>query len=74
MQIIQKIPVFSGLTVDEAERLIAICTFRRYKQDTVIYEARKPSDEMLVLLSGRLGVISPEGEALGEVSPGQSTG
>ena len=39
-----------------------------------LYTAGEVSRDMLILLAGKLDVAGPEGEALGEISPGSSTG
>ena len=74
MTIIQKIPVFNGLTLEQAQRLIQISRFKQYEAGDTIYDVGEQGDEMLVLIKGKLSVLSASGQALGEVLPGNSTG
>lgn len=74
MKIVQKIPVFDGLSLEQAERLIQISKFKQYAAGDTIYDMGGASDEMLVLIKGKLSVLSATGQHLGEVQPGKSTG
>ena len=74
MRILQKISVFQGLEVSEAERLIRICRFHQYEENERIYNVGQDSSEMLVLMQGKLLVVGPAGNVFGEVTPGQPTG
>lgn len=74
MQVIQKIPVFDGLSLEQAQKLIQISRFKKYEAGDTIYDVGGVSDEMLVLIKGKLSVLSATGQALGEVFVGNSTG
>jgi CRP-like cAMP-binding protein len=74
MQVIQKIPVFDGLSLDQAEKLIQISRFKKYGAGDTVYAIGGVSNEMLVLIKGKLSVLSASGQPLGEVSVGNSTG
>jgi signal-transduction protein with cAMP-binding, CBS, and nucleotidyltransferase domain len=74
MQVIQKIPVFDGLSLEQAEKLIHISRFKKYGNGDTVYDIGGVSDEMLVLIKGKLSVLSASGQPLGEVSVGNSTG
>ena len=74
MAILQKIPVLEGLSPEQSERLIRICRFQKYATDTQIYTAGDASEDFLVLIVGKLTVLSPAGQKLGELSPGVSIG
>jgi len=69
-----KIPVFKGLSFEQASSLIRICIFQKFAPDTQIYSAGDASDDFLVLISGKLSVMSPAGQKLGELNPGVSIG
>jgi CRP-like cAMP-binding protein len=73
-KILQKIHVFKGLSVEQAALLIQICKSRAFESNTQIYEAGEPSVDMLVLVQGKLRVLSRTGQQLAEVEPGASTG
>ncbi len=74
MQIVQKIPVFDGLSLEQAERVIQTSRFKKYEAGDTVYEIGEASEEMLVLVKGELSVLSATGQPLGEVVPGMSTG
>jgi len=74
MQIVQKISVFDGLSLDQAERLMQVARFKKFDMGDTVYDVGKKSDEMLVLIKGKLTVLSATGQSLGEVLPGKSTG
>lgn len=74
MKIVQKIPVFDGLSLEQAQRLIQISRFKQYVSGDTIYDVGEQGDEMLVLVKGKLSVLSATGQPLGEVMPGNSTG
>jgi HD-like signal output (HDOD) protein/CRP-like cAMP-binding protein len=74
MASLQKIPVLEGLSLEQSERLIRICRFQKYATDTQIYTAGDASEDFLVLIVGKLTVLSPAGQKLIELSPGVSIG
>ena len=74
MRILQKIRVFDGLSLVQAEMLLQICKFQVYQPKDRIYTEGELSTEMLVLIKGKLRVVSKEGKGLVDVSPGTSTG
>ena len=74
MATLQKIPVFEGLSLEQAEHLIRICRFQKYAADTQVYTAGDASDDFLVLIMGKLAVLSPAGQKLVELEPGVSIG
>ena len=74
MKILQKIRVFQGLDPSGAERLLGICKSRIFEPDQGIYKAGELSTEMLVLIQGKLKVVSEAGQDLVEILPGASTG
>ena len=74
MATLQKIPVFEGLSLEQAEHLIRICRFQKYAADTQVYTSGDASDDFLVLIMGKLAVLSPAGQKLVELEPGVSIG
>jgi len=74
MKIVQKISVFVGLTLEQAQSLIQVFKVQQYETGDTVYEVGESGDEMLVLIRGRLSVLSATGRQLGEVPPGQATG
>ena len=74
LPIIQKIRVFTGLTPREVDRLVAIGHYRTYLPNERIYKLGDPSQEMVVVLQGKLVATSRAGTTFGEILPGTSTG
>ena len=74
MQIVQKIPVFDGLSLAQAQLLIQISQFKQFEAGDTVYDIGAVSDQMLVLVKGKLSVMSASGQPLGEILPGTSTG
>ena len=74
MKILQKIPVFDGLELHEAEALIQVSTLRAIKKGDEVYKVGEPSSDMLVLIKGKLIVVSKEGKELAAIPAGTSTG
>jgi len=74
MRVIRKIPVFKGLEEKEAISLLRICRSVSYKQGDVVYSAGEASENMLVLLDGKLRVATTAGEELAEIQMGGSIG
>jgi len=61
---------FHGLTLPEIESLLRICSYRSYEQAQRVYALDDTSDELLILLSGRLSIRSEAGDALANIEPG----
>ena len=74
MQIVRKIPLFAGLEPPEVLQLLRICRPAAYAADHTIYPLGGPSQEMLILLAGRLGVIGETGEEVAQIKSGGSIG
>jgi CRP-like cAMP-binding protein len=74
MTILQKINVFHGLDLGEAERLVSICKSVMFEPDTQIFKAGDLSESMLVLITGKLKAVSRTGQDLAEILPGSSIG
>ena len=62
MQVLQKISVFKGLELEHIQRLLRVGTSQTYGIGERVYSIGEPSDEMLVLLQGKMLVISAGGE------------
>ena len=73
-KIVKKIRLFHGLTLPEIESLLRICSYRSYEQGQRVYALSDSSDELLILLSGRLSIRSEAGDALANIEPGAPVG
>ena len=69
IKILEKIPVFKDLSVDQFQKLINICSKRIYKKDEQICVGGDESYEMFILLEGELKVTIPNGKEISRVKP-----
>lgn len=74
VKVIQKIEVFRGFDAQEVQRLLRVCHFTSFPGGTRIYRLGEASDEMLVLLRGKLLVVGESGDELAHILPGMPTG
>jgi NTE family protein len=74
MQIIQKISVFDGLSVEDAQNILAISKMRKMTAGEQIYQHGAESTDMLVLIGGKLKVVSATGQDIVDINPGASIG
>ena len=74
VKVVAKIPVFEGFELDEIQRLLRVCQLKSLKEGQDVYAKGEPSDEMLVLLKGRLSVTGDSGEELAEIRAGKPIG
>ncbi len=72
--IIEKVEVFKRLSIGEAQRLLKLCRYQTYSTNEMVYRAGDSSDEMLILLQGRLQVLTEDGTVLAGILPGSTTG
>ena len=73
-KIVEKIRLFRDLALPEIESLLRICSYRNFEQGQRVYELGDDSEELLILLSGRLSVRSGAGDALAHIEPGAPVG
>ena len=74
MRVVQKIPVFTGFTAEEAAKLLQLCHSHGYESGQTVYAAGEASAEMLIVMTGQLSVHSHAGEHLAKIRPGECTG
>ena len=58
--LLNKIPVFSGLSPTQLQKVLTVCTHRTLDEGKTLFACRTPSEEMYVLLSGELSVRKPD--------------
>ena len=73
-QIIKKIPVFEQLSPNQVQSLLSICVSKTCDADDVLCAHGTPSDEMYVLLSGELAIVTPDGTCVATVKPVTTVG
>ncbi len=74
LQIVSKLQIFKGLSPTEVARLLKVCASQTYQPSEIIYQVGDPSQEMFILLQGRLKAVGKTGTTLGEIQPGTCCG
>ena len=74
LQVIKKIPLFTDLSPSQVQHLIRICNSKTYQQDDQICADGTPSDELYILLSGKLGIFAPDGAQVAIMQPVTTVG
>ena len=65
----KRIPLFEGLSAEQAMVLLKACERRSYEAQQVICNFGDPSKEMFILLSGKLSVRSAKGFQIARIVP-----
>ena len=73
-KVIQKIPVFHGLSQYQVQQFLRECKSRVYKKDELLCSAGEPSNEMFILISRSLKVTAPNGHHLSQIRTGEIVG
>ncbi len=66
---LKTIPMFERLTDGELQKIYGICTFKRVAADEKMYDFGTPSDDLFILLDGRLVARTKTGVDLAYISP-----
>ena len=74
VQLLKKIPIFDGLPPTQVRRLLGICEHRGLAAEARLCESDTPSDEMYVLLTGQLSVVTSEGLQVATILPVTTVG
>lgn len=74
VQIIKKIPVFEQLSPNQVQKLLSICVSKTCDADQVLCAHGTTSDEMYVLISGELAIVTPDGTRVATVKPVTTVG
>ena len=74
IKLIRGIALFKGFTPQEASVLLRVADRKQYESRQIIYEAGTPSTEMLILMSGKLVVVTEKGIRVANIQAGESVG
>ncbi|MDH3355636.1 MAG: cyclic nucleotide-binding domain-containing protein [Chromatiales bacterium] len=74
IQILQRLPLFSGLVDDEYKLLTNVCHLIELPRHKVLFHANEPGHEIFLLLNGRIEVKSAHSGCLGTINPGEVVG
>ena len=69
VDIMQKIPLFKGLSFEQFLKVLKLCTKREYAPGDVVCKAGHESHQMYILITGALKVETPDGRSLAEIVP-----
>jgi len=67
IRILEKIPIFKGLTVDQFQKILNICSKRTYEKNEKLCWIGDDSHEMFILIKGNLKVAFKNGKELSRI-------
>ena len=71
---LRKIPIFKDLSPSQAKDVLAICRLVEFGAGEVVCKRNSPSEEMWILISGELAVLSEDGACLADLHPVTTVG
>ena len=74
VQSIKKIPLFRGLSPSTIQKILAQCTSRTCEPGDIVCANNTPGDEMYILLSGQLAVVTDDAMPVANIVPVQTVG
>lgn len=74
IQTIKKIPLFAGLGPSQIQAVLGVCVPKRYEVGEVLCTSGTTPDEMYILLSGELAVVTADGTRVATLSPVTTVG
>ena len=73
-QIVRKIPLFVGLSPSQIDSLLKVCQAKSFKAGAVVCASDTAADEMYILLSGELAVVTADGTRVAKLVPVTTVG
>lgn len=70
----KKIPMFNGLTMEQLNKMLRICSRKNYKNQEYIYRMDEESKNMFILLKGEISIIFNTGLELRSITPAGAVG
>ncbi len=74
IQVLRKIPIFTGLSPSQVKRILSLCSHKQYEPGELVCRSNTPSDEMYILLSGEVAIVTPEGMKVATILPVTTVG
>ena len=65
----RKIPLFEGLTDNQLEMMLTICSKVKYEANQHIYSFDQDANNMFILLKGKIGILFGSGVDLQSINP-----
>ena len=69
IQLLKKIPIFDELPPTQVRTMLSLCESRTLGEDELLCESGTPSDEMYILLTGQLSVVTADGLRVATILP-----
>ena len=69
VQVLRKIPIFKSLSPSQVKKILGLCVHKSYKLGSQICRSNTSSDEMYILLSGELIIVTAEGIRVATILP-----
>lgn len=74
VQVLRKIPIFQGLSPSQVKKILGLCALKTYQLKSQVCRNNSPSDEMYILLSGELVVVTLDGIRVATILPVTTVG
>ena len=74
IDLLGRIPIFDGLSIDECRRVMSIGEPVKYPTGSTIYQTNSPGSQMLVILLGKVSIQTPEGLEVAQVEAVDTVG
>lgn len=74
VKVLSKIPIFQGLVAAQVKKILSICAHKSFQPGEVLCRSNTESDEMYILLSGQLAVVTVEGVKVATINPVTTVG
>lgn len=74
IQVLRKIPIFMGLSPSQVRKILGLCAHHQYEPGNIVCQANSASDEMYILLTGEVAIITPEGLKVATILPVTTVG
>lgn len=74
IQTIRKIPIFTGLSPSQVQKVLGLCVPGIYQPGETVCAQNTPSDRMYILISGELSVVTEDGLRVAALKPVTTVG
>ena len=74
INILEKIPIFHDLEIDQFKRILRICSKQTFSENQVVFKAEEESYQIFILIKGMLKVVFSDGKELSRISPVELVG
>ena len=68
-EVLEKIPIFAGLSGSELQGIFDICRLKDHAAEELIYASGSPSTDLFILLGGELAVRTSAGVEVSRIRP-----